>query len=154
MREAIASGAVNPWQLGHNKFSDQRTSEIQHNHGRNLVNVHADLIGAVTSNYTTTQYWCNKTDKHENACNEIQNQGTICTHAGGIFAAIAAMEAQYITQGLSTDIEKLSEQQCLDCAYPAETDCNDKSSTPELCLAFGKTNAITTLSRYPYTAKN
>ena len=107
MQDAIQSGAVNPWQLGHNKFSDRRHEEIS-NTPRRLyqqgfyLHLNEKLLTEKfpihKSNYNVIVDHCsNKESEGEGACNEIMDQGD-CLMAGGSFTTVAAIEAQSILQ--------------------------------------------------------
>ena len=93
--------------------------------------------------------WCST---NKEACNAIVNQDhTTCNNAGGAFATIAALESQW--KIYTDDLVKLSEQQCLDCAYTEDQGCVT-ASFPDNCLAYGKGVQISLNQDYPLTDMN
>ena len=105
------------------------------------------------SGYTTEMNWCVKNEQaliDEPLCNEIVDQGN-CTKSGGAFATIAAIETMYMYQ--SKNLVKLSEQNCLDCAYTENEGCAT-AYEPTQCLDLAYTQQISLNSTYPYEGKN
>lgn len=116
---------------------DSSDQEIIYNYGSDL-------------GYNTLINWCGDTKQ---ACNSIvDQQPNSCKNAGGAFATIAAIESQWKIQNDS--LFKLSEQECLDCAYTTNEGCAT-ASFPNDCISFGKSvRAISLNSIYPLTDVN
>ena len=137
--------------VAHNKFSDRTLSEmgIQSSYTKfsPLKDTRQFFESRHDSVLSSLVNWC------DSNCAEIQDQKADQCSSSGSFATVAAMETMISIQS-KLKVQKLSEQECVSCAY-GQDGCTTQGTflgfDPTQCLNYGKVNMISPAEVYPYS---